>query len=56
VTVTETGLPGVLLVVPATHGDARGFFRECYHAPRYAAAAARHGAPGLAGPFVQENH
>ena len=49
VTVRETSLPGVLVVEPAVHGDARGFFVERYHAARYAEA-------GIAGPFVQDNH
>ena len=48
-TVRETSLPGVLVVEPAVHGDARGFFVERFHAPRYAEA-------GIAGPFVQDNH
>jgi dTDP-4-dehydrorhamnose 3,5-epimerase len=50
VTVTETTIPGVLLVAPAVHGDARGFFVERYHAVRYAAAGI-----GETG-FVQDNH
>ena len=43
-----TPLPGVLLVEPRVHGDARGFFLETFHAERYAAA-------GIALPFVQDN-
>lgn len=46
--VTQTALPGVLLVEPRVFGDARGFFSESYHAERYAAA-------GIAGRFVQDN-
>ncbi len=48
-TVTETALPGVLLIEPRVFGDARGFFLERYHAGRYAEA-------GIPGPFVQDNH
>jgi len=44
----ETGIPGVLVVEPAVHGDARGFFMETWHATRYRAA-------GMAGRFVQAN-
>lgn len=47
--VIETELPGVLIIEPAVHGDARGFFQETYHAQRYAEA-------GIALPFVQDNH
>ena len=47
--VHATGIPGVLLVEPAVHRDARGFFLESYHEPRYREA-------GIAGPFVQDNH
>lgn len=46
--VTETTLPGVLLVEPRAFGDARGFFFESFHAERYAKA-------GIVGPFVQDN-
>ena len=46
--VTETALPGVLLVEPAVFGDARGFFLETYHAARYADA-------GIGAGFVQDN-
>jgi dTDP-4-dehydrorhamnose 3,5-epimerase len=46
---TETRLPGVILVEPTVHRDARGFFLETYHAERYAAA-------GLDEVFVQDNH
>jgi dTDP-4-dehydrorhamnose 3,5-epimerase len=54
--VTATAIPGVLVLEPVTHPDERGFFRERFHDARYAAAAEEHGAPGLGGPFVQENH
>lgn len=42
-------LPGVLVIEPAVHRDARGFFLETYHAQKYADA-------GIAQPFVQDNH
>ena len=47
--VTETSLPGVLLIEPVVHRDGRGFFIETYHADRYR----EH---GIAAPFVQDNH
>jgi dTDP-4-dehydrorhamnose 3,5-epimerase len=43
-----TDLPGVLIVEPDVHRDARGFFLETFHAERY-----RKG--GIALPFVQDN-
>ena len=46
--VSETGLPGVVIVEPAVHGDHRGFFMETWHAGRYR----EHGLPGV---FVQSN-
>jgi dTDP-4-dehydrorhamnose 3,5-epimerase len=55
-TITPTSISGVLVIESTTHSDARGFFRERFHEQRYAAAAAEFDAPGLAGPFVQENH
>jgi dTDP-4-dehydrorhamnose 3,5-epimerase len=48
-TVTETALPGVKLVHPVVHRDARGFFLETYHHQRYAAL-------GIPDTFVQDNH
>lgn len=45
----ETELPGVVLIEPDVHKDARGFFLETFHAERYAAG-------GIRGPFVQDNH
>ena len=54
--VLSTDLEGVLVIEPATYADARGFFRERFRDDRYAALAAKHDAPGLGGPFVQENH
>ena len=47
--VLTTDLPGVLIIEPQVHGDARGFFQETYHAQRYAQA-------GMSLPFVQDNH
>jgi dTDP-4-dehydrorhamnose 3,5-epimerase len=44
-----TELPGVVVVEPRVHRDARGFFVETYHEPRYR----EH---GIALPFVQDNH
>jgi dTDP-4-dehydrorhamnose 3,5-epimerase len=48
VKVTQTPIEGVLLIEPRVFGDARGFFTETFHAPRYAEA-------GLTAPFVQDN-
>lgn len=42
-------LEGILLIEPATFGDQRGLFRECYEQERYRAA-------GIAEEFVQDNH
>ncbi len=47
--VVPTSLPGVLLIEPQVHRDARGFFLETYHAARYAEA-------GVPPTFVQDNH
>ena len=47
--VIETEVPGLLIVEPRVHRDARGFFVETYHAPRYR----EH---GIADEFVQDNH
>jgi dTDP-4-dehydrorhamnose 3,5-epimerase len=46
--VSETNLPGVLLIEPVVHGDDRGFFIETYNAERYAEA-------GISLAFVQDN-
>ena len=46
--VIPTDLPGVLIIEPVVHRDARGFFMETYHAPRYRAA-------GIDTTFVQTN-
>ena len=34
--VREGRIPGLKLVEPTVHGDARGFFFEGFHKPRYA--------------------
>jgi dTDP-4-dehydrorhamnose 3,5-epimerase len=47
--VHATALPGVLLVEPTVHRDARGFFLESYRTDRYAEA-------GIDTVFVQDNH
>lgn len=47
--VRPTELPGVLVIQPAVHRDARGFFLETYHAGKYRDA-------GIGMPFVQDNH
>ena len=47
--VRETELPGVLLIEPAVHRDARGFFLETFQVAKYRDA-------GIALPFVQDNH
>ena len=46
--ISETELPGVLLLEPKRFGDDRGFFMELFHEKRYAEA-------GIPGPFVQDN-
>ena len=47
--VTQTSLPGVLIIEPTVHGDERGFFLETWHRERWAGA-------GLPERFVQDNH
>jgi dTDP-4-dehydrorhamnose 3,5-epimerase len=49
VNVRQTALPGLLVIEPVVHRDARGFFLETFHAQRYAAA-------GVPAVFVQDNH
>jgi dTDP-4-dehydrorhamnose 3,5-epimerase len=44
-----TDLPGVILIEPEVHGDARGFFLETYHERKY-------GQAGISATFVQDNH
>ncbi len=47
--VTETDLPGVLIIEPKVYQDARGFFMETFHGKKYAA----YGIPEI---FVQDNY
>lgn len=47
--VTPTVLSEVLIIDPDVHQDARGFFLETYHAPKYREF-------GITLPFVQDNH
>lgn len=44
-----TELPGVILIEPDVHKDARGFFLETYHRRKYQEG-------GIPGDFVQDNH
>ncbi|MGZ5441885.1 MAG: dTDP-4-dehydrorhamnose 3,5-epimerase [Thermoanaerobaculia bacterium] len=46
---SETTLPGVLIIEPRVHGDARGWFMETYNAARFREM-------GLPDTFVQDNH
>ena len=46
--VTETELPGILLIEPKVFGDARGYFMETWSRSRYAEA-------GIPADFVQDN-
>lgn len=48
--VIETRLPGVVIIEPKVHGDARGFFIETFQTERYRREA------GIDRPFVQDNH
>jgi len=47
--ITRTEIPGVLLIRPEVHADARGFFFESYHQQKLA----EHGVTDV---FVQDNH
>lgn len=47
--VSQTGIPGLVVVKPAVFGDARGFFLETYSRKAFAEA-------GLDYEFVQDNH
>lgn len=47
--VTETKLPGVLIIEPKVFGDNRGFFKETFSSERYKEI-------GIDLPFVQDNH
>lgn len=46
--VTETNIPGVLIIDPDVHGDHRGYFMETYSKQRYVEA-------GIDVDFVQDN-
>src|SRR4051794_39082073 len=46
---TTTDIPGVVIVEPDVHRDARGYFLETFHAQKYAAA-------GIPEIFRQDNH
>ena len=48
--ITETDLPGVLIIEPQIFGDERGFFIETFQAERYRTHA------GISPAFVQDNH
>jgi dTDP-4-dehydrorhamnose 3,5-epimerase len=47
--VTESPLPGVLILEPRVFADDRGYFLETYNADRFREA-------GITRPFVQDNH
>lgn len=47
--VTETPIPGVLVIEPDVWSDERGFFMETYHAARFREL-------GIDAAFVQDNH
>lgn len=49
ITVTETKLPGVVIIEPKVFHDQRGFFLETYNQAVYEEA-------GIDLPFVQDNH
>lgn len=46
--VITTGIPGVVVIEPEIHGDARGYFFESWHAGKYSEM-------GLPAAFVQDN-
>jgi dTDP-4-dehydrorhamnose 3,5-epimerase len=48
VRIVQTSLPGCVVIEPAVHGDARGYFYESFHAKKFAEA-------GLDLRFVQTN-
>lgn len=47
--ILPTSLPEAMVLVPARHGDARGYFSEVYQRERFAAQ-------GIGLDFVQDNH
>ena len=48
--ITQTELPGVVIIEPKVFGDERGFFLETFQAERYSSLA------GISSRFVQDNH
>jgi dTDP-4-dehydrorhamnose 3,5-epimerase len=50
VKITETALPGVLIIEPQVFADERGFLVETFRAERYRVEA------GITATFVQDNH
>ena len=48
--VTQTALPGVIIIDPKVHGDERGFFVETFQLERYRELV------GITSPLVQDNH
>ena len=48
--ITETELPGVVVIEPKVFGDERGFFIETFQVERYQSLA------GISAKFVQDNH
>lgn len=47
--VLKQAIPGIIIIEPDIHRDARGFFLESYHAEKY-------GQAGIEENFVQDNH
>jgi dTDP-4-dehydrorhamnose 3,5-epimerase len=47
--VTQTSIPGLLVIEPKVFADSRGFFMETYHAGHFFEA-------GIDASFVQDNH
>lgn len=47
--IIETALPGVVEIIPARHGDDRGFFSETWHEERWQSL-------GISSAFCQDNH
>lgn len=45
----ETAIPGVCVIQPKVHRDARGFFLESYHRAKFVEL-------GISDDFVQDNH
>ncbi len=48
--ITETGLPGLLIIEPKVFGDTRGFFFESYNQKQFEELT------GVTTTFVQDNH